>query len=144
MGGDPAREHQRRHAGHAGDDKRRARHLARDLHRQPKSLVDNEFRTFWAWLGLILAIAIVVGAWLNMQAAGEGLADVRSQVSAAAASATAAAKSATDSGGAKADNAARRRRGEGGGHQRAAAEAATPEPVETASDAVDDPRGTVS
>ena len=70
-----------------------------------KFLVDNEFRTFWAWLGLILAIAIVVGAWLNMQAAGEGLADVRSQVSAAAAGATAAAKSATDSGGAKADNA---------------------------------------
>src|SRR6478672_9867842 len=71
-----------------------------------KFLADNEFRTFWAWLGLILAIAIVVGAWLNMQAAGEGLADVRSQVSAAAASATAAAKSATDSGGAKADSAA--------------------------------------
>ena len=108
-----------------------------------KFLVDNEFRTFWAWLGLILAIAIVVGAWLNMQAAGEGLADVRSQVSAAAASATAAAKSATDSGGAKADNAA------DAGSARAedttvAAEAAAPEPVETASDAVDDPRGTVS
>ena len=108
-----------------------------------KFLVDNEFRTFWAWLGLILAIAIVVGAWLNMQAAGEGLADVRSQVSAAAASATAAARSATDSGGAKADNAA------DAGAAKAedttvAAEAAAPEPVETASDAVDDPRGTVS
>ena len=108
-----------------------------------KFLVDNEFRTFWAWLGLILAIAIVVGAWLNMQAAGEGLADVRSQVSAAAASATAAAKSATDSGGAKADSAA------DAGSAKAedttvAAEAAAPEPVETASDAVDDPRGTVS
>src|SRR6476620_7625406 len=46
-----------------------------------KFLVDNEFRTFWAWLGLILAIVVCVGAWLNMQAAGEGLADVRSQVS---------------------------------------------------------------
>ena len=108
-----------------------------------KFLVDNEFRTFWAWLGLILAIAIVVGAWLNMQAAGEGLADVRSQVSAAAASATAAAKSATDSGGAKVDNAA------DAGAAKAedttvAAEAAAPDPVETASDAVDDPRGTVS
>jgi cation transport ATPase len=52
-----------------------------------KFLVDNEFRTFWAWLGLILAIVIVVGAWMNMQAAGEGLADIRSQVSSAAASA---------------------------------------------------------
>lgn len=49
-----------------------------------KFLADNEFRTFWAWLGLILAIAIVVGAWLNMQAAGEGLGDIRSQVSSAA------------------------------------------------------------
>ena len=108
-----------------------------------KFLVDNEFRTFWAWLGLILAIAIVVGAWLNMQAAGEGLADVRSQVSAAAAGATAAARSATDSGGAKADNAV------DAGAAKAedttlAAEAAAPDPVETASDAVDDPRGTVS
>ena len=108
-----------------------------------KFLVDNEFRTFWAWLGLILAIAIVVGAWLNMQAAGEGLADVRSQVSAAAAVAPAAARSATDSGGAKADNAV------DAGAAKAedttvAAEAAAPDPVETASDAVDDPRGTVS
>jgi len=57
-----------------------------------KFLADNEFRTFWAWLGLILAIAIVVGAWLNMQAAGEGLADIRTQVGSAAA----AAKGAVD------------------------------------------------
>jgi amino acid transporter len=41
------------------------------------SLVD---RTFWAWLGLLLAIIIVVGAWMNMQAAGEGLSDVRNRV----------------------------------------------------------------
>ena len=81
-----------------------------------KFLVDNEFRTFWAWLGLILAIAIVVGAWLNMQAAGEGLADVRSQVSAAAASATAAAKSASRLGRREGGQRRRRRRGEGGGH----------------------------
>ena len=57
-----------------------------------KFLADNEFRTFWAWLGLILAIAIVVGAWLNMQAAGEGLADIRTQVGSAAS----AAKGAVD------------------------------------------------
>jgi hypothetical protein len=39
-------------------------------------------RTFWAWLCLALAIVVVVGAWMNMQAAGEGLADVRGRVSA--------------------------------------------------------------
>ena len=38
-----------------------------------KFLVDNEFRTFWAWLGLALAIVVAVGAWLNMQAAGESV-----------------------------------------------------------------------
>ena len=57
-----------------------------------KFLVDNEFRTFWAWLGLILAIAIVVGAWLNMQAAGEGMADIRTSFGSAAS----AAKGAVD------------------------------------------------
>ncbi|MCZ7587478.1 MAG: hypothetical protein M5U27_01170 [Gaiella sp.] len=61
---------------------------------KPGPSVANEGvgRTFWAWLGLILAIAIVVGAWLNMRAAGEGLADIRTQVGSAAA----AAKSAVD------------------------------------------------
>jgi len=57
-----------------------------------KFLADNEFRTFWAWLGLILAIAIVVGAWLNMQAAGDSMADVKSTFSSAAT----AARSAVD------------------------------------------------
>jgi len=38
-----------------------------------KFLVDNEFRTFWAWLGLLLAILAAVGAWLNMQTAGESI-----------------------------------------------------------------------
>jgi hypothetical protein len=42
-----------------------------------KFLVDDEFRTFWAWLGLALAIVVAVGAWLAMQAAGESLDDVR-------------------------------------------------------------------
>ena len=46
-----------------------------------KFLADNEFRTFWAWLGLALAIAIVVGAWMNMQAAGESISDVRASLS---------------------------------------------------------------
>ena len=38
-------------------------------------------RTIWSWIGLILAIVIVAGAWLNMQASGEGLADVRAKMS---------------------------------------------------------------
>ena len=61
---------------------------------KPGPSIANEgvSRTFWAWLGLILAIAIVVGAWMNMQAAGEGLADIRTQVGSAAA----AAKGAVD------------------------------------------------
>jgi hypothetical protein len=38
-------------------------------------------RTFWAWIGLALAILIVVGAWLSMQAAGESIGDVRKSFS---------------------------------------------------------------
>jgi hypothetical protein len=38
-----------------------------------KFIVDNEFRTFWAWLGLLLAIVVAVGAWMNMQASGESV-----------------------------------------------------------------------
>jgi hypothetical protein len=34
-------------------------------------------RTFWAWLGLALAVVVVVGAWMNMQAAGESLQSMR-------------------------------------------------------------------
>ena len=34
-------------------------------------------RSFWAWVGLVLAILLVVGAWLNMQAAGESFGDMR-------------------------------------------------------------------
>jgi hypothetical protein len=37
-------------------------------------------RTVWAWLGLALAIVVAVGAWLNMQAAGESLASVRDRL----------------------------------------------------------------
>lgn len=58
-----------------------------------KFIADNEFRTFWAWLGLVLAIVVVVGAWMNMQAAGESLADVRSKVSSMTAAAGAGSSS---------------------------------------------------
>ena len=63
-----------------------------------KFLVSNEFRTFWAWLGLLLAILIAVGAFLNMQATGESIAEMGSSMKAAAGSAAAAAKAATDKG----------------------------------------------
>lgn len=59
-----------------------------------KVLVDNEFRTFWAWIGLVLSIAVAAGAWLSMQAAGESLDDLKSSVSSAASTAAAAARSA--------------------------------------------------
>lgn len=36
-------------------------------------------RTLWAWIGLILAIITVAGAWWNMQLAGEGLEDLRAK-----------------------------------------------------------------
>lgn len=62
-----------------------------------KFLVDNEFRTFWAWLGLILAIGIVVGAFMNMQAAGHSIGDMKTSVVAAAGGAAAAAKGAVES-----------------------------------------------
>jgi len=47
-------------------------------------------RTIWSWLGLALAIVLVIGAWLNMQAAGEGIAHIRAAASGAAASARSA------------------------------------------------------
>jgi len=106
-----------------------------------KFLADNEFRTFWAWLGLILAIAVVVGAWLNMQAAGEGLADVKSQVSAAAAGATAAARGAGQSVGGKADDAADAARDAASGAADEVTDAAS-DVAAKVDDAVDDVRGT--
>jgi cation transport ATPase len=54
-----------------------------------KFLVDGEFRTFWAWIGLALAIVVAVGAWMNMQAAGESFTDVRDRVSSMTASSSA-------------------------------------------------------
>ena len=57
------------------------------------SIVD---RTLWAWLGLILAIVIVIGAWVKMRAAGESIGDMRTKFGEVAGSAAAAAKAATD------------------------------------------------
>ena len=44
-------------------------------------------RTIWLWLGLVLAVLIAVGAWMNMQASGEGIADIRSSMAGAASAA---------------------------------------------------------
>ena len=55
---------------------------------------DGEFRTFWAWIGLALAIIVAVGAWMNMQAAGESFRDVRDKVSSMTASEARAARQA--------------------------------------------------
>ena len=43
-----------------------------------KFLVSNEFRTFWAWIGLVLAILVAVGAFMNMKDLGESLEDMGS------------------------------------------------------------------
>jgi hypothetical protein len=61
-----------------------------------KFLVSNEFRTFWAWLGLALAIVVCVGAWMNMKALGESISEMGSSMKAAASSAASAAQSATN------------------------------------------------
>jgi cation transport ATPase len=45
-------------------------------------------RTIWLWIGLLLAVVIAVGAWMNMQASGESLADVRSRFGGGAAATT--------------------------------------------------------
>lgn len=61
-----------------------------------KFLVDNEFRTFWAWLGLILALVIAASAFMIMQAGGESLSDMRRSVGSAASGAASAARGAMD------------------------------------------------
>lgn len=61
-----------------------------------KFLVDNEFRTFWAWLGLLLALAIAAAAFMGMQAGGESFADMRKSVGSAASGAAAAARQRVD------------------------------------------------
>lgn len=45
-----------------------------------KILVDNEFRTVWAWIGLVLAGLIAVGAWLQVTAGG-GMETLRTEAS---------------------------------------------------------------
>ena len=42
-----------------------------------KFFADSEFRTWAAWVGLILAIIIVAGAWANMKLTGESFGDLQ-------------------------------------------------------------------
>jgi hypothetical protein len=35
-----------------------------------KVLVDDEFRTAWAWIGLVLAALVAIGAWMQVQEGG--------------------------------------------------------------------------
>jgi hypothetical protein len=45
-----------------------------------KILADNEFRTKWAWVGLVLAALIALGAWLEVTAGG-GVETLRTEAS---------------------------------------------------------------
>jgi protein-S-isoprenylcysteine O-methyltransferase Ste14 len=42
-----------------------------------KFFADSEFRTWAAWVGLILAIVIAGGAWFNMKLTGESIGDLQ-------------------------------------------------------------------
>jgi hypothetical protein len=42
-----------------------------------KFFADSEFRTWAAWVGLIFAVIICVGAWMNMKATGENFSDLQ-------------------------------------------------------------------
>ncbi len=54
-------------------------------------VLSNDYVASWAWIGLVLSIVVAVGAWLNMQAAGESLGDLKSSFTPAGSSTPAAA-----------------------------------------------------
>ncbi|MFN8223908.1 MAG: hypothetical protein U0R50_11770 [Gaiellales bacterium] len=101
-----------------------------------KFLVDGEFRTFWAWLGLLFSIVAAAGAVMSMQEGGQSLADMKSAVASGAAAASAAAKSAAESAQSSASSAADSAKEAAGDAADAAKETAS-DVVETVKDAVD-------
>ena len=62
------------------DDDGRPRHPPVRVHTD-QVLRDGEARHWPAWVGLILSIVIVAGAWGNMKAAGESMDEVRATMS---------------------------------------------------------------
>jgi hypothetical protein len=42
-----------------------------------KFFADSEFRTWAAWVGLIFAVVICIGAWMNMKMTGENFSDLQ-------------------------------------------------------------------
>jgi hypothetical protein len=54
-------------------------------------VLSNDYVATWAWVGLVLSIVVGVGAWLNMQEAGESLGDLKSSFTQAGPSAPAPA-----------------------------------------------------
>jgi hypothetical protein len=60
-------------------------------------VLTNSYVAIWAWIGLVLSVAVAIGAWMNMKAAGESLSDLKTSVTAAASSATAAARTSSPS-----------------------------------------------
>jgi hypothetical protein len=56
-------------------------------------VLTDDYRTFWAWLGLVLALLIAVGAWLTIQAAG-GIESLKTEATSFGGSGGAAAASA--------------------------------------------------
>lgn len=53
--------------------------------------VGDSYGTVWAWIGFVLSAGVAAGAWLNMQAAGESLSDLKATVASAAGSSSAPA-----------------------------------------------------
>ena len=58
-------------------------------------LITDDFRTFWAFIGVGLAIVVAVGAWLEVQEAG-GIEHLKSQVPSSGSTAPAAEASAAE------------------------------------------------
>ena len=50
-------------------------------------VLSNDYVATWAWVGLVLSLAVGVGAWMNLQESGESLGDLKTSVSSGGSSA---------------------------------------------------------